>query len=215
MASRKEPLKKHPLPKGSEVHFEDGAQYRKTELTLTAAEANLKALWVMLPILVLYLVPYILLWPEHFSYTAIERFVLEKGAVVLFYPFLMLLVFVLGAVVHELLHGLTWAVFCKRGTKSITYGVHWRYLTPYCHCQEMLPLLPYVLGGMMPGLLMGLLPAMVGMASGNLLLFLFGLFFSIAAAGDLLVLWMLRHARPSDLVLDHPEKIGCYVFRRG
>ncbi|WP_276496835.1 DUF3267 domain-containing protein [Pontibacter litorisediminis] len=188
--------------------------YEKTELTLTAAEANVKALVFMLPILVLYIVPYVLLWPGRFSYGAVEGFVREQGVQVLFYPFLMLLVFVLGAVVHELLHGLTWAVFCRHGVKSIKYGVHWRYLTPYCHCQEVLPLRPYVLGGIMPGLVMGLLPAVAGMATGNLLLFLFGLFFSIAASGDLLVLWMLRHAKPSDFVQDHPEKIGCYVFSR-
>ncbi|MCX2739920.1 DUF3267 domain-containing protein [Pontibacter anaerobius] len=190
------------------------AQYKETELTLTAAEANVKALVFMLPLLVLYMVPYMLLWPEQFSYGAVEGFVRNQGVVVLFYPFLMLLVFVLGAVVHELLHGLTWAIFCKRGVKSISYGVHWRYLTPYCHCQEVLPLHAYILGGVMPGLVMGLMPALAGVATGNLLLFLFGLLFSIAASGDLLVLWMLRHAKSSDLVQDHPDKIGCYVYSR-
>ncbi|SFG32026.1 DUF3267 domain-containing protein [Pontibacter chinhatensis] len=198
----------------SEVYLQNGAQYAKSELTMTAAEANVKALVFMLPILVLYLVPYVLLWQEQFSFQAIENFVLKQGTLVLVYPFLMLLVFVLGAVVHELLHGLTWAVFCQNGVKSIKYGVHWKALTPYCHCQEMLPLRAYVLGGIMPGLVMGLLPALAGMVTGNLLLFLFGLFFSIAASGDLLVLWMLRRAKATDLVQDHPEKIGCFLYLR-
>lgn len=190
------------------------AQYEKTELTLTAAQANKQALRFVLPILLLYLVPYLLLWPGQFGYAALEGFVREHGVRTLFYPFLMLLVFVLGAVMHELLHGLTWSIFCKRGLRSISYGVHWRYLTPYCHCKEMLPLRPYLVGGMMPGLVMGLLPAVAGMVTGNLLLFLFGLFFSLAASGDLLVLHMLRHAKASDLVQDHPEKIGCYLYRK-
>ncbi|TPE41072.1 DUF3267 domain-containing protein [Pontibacter mangrovi] len=189
-------------------------QYTKTEVTLTAAQANAQALKFMLPMLLLYLVPYTLLWPGQLSFTAVERFVLTHGVYTLFYPFLMLLVFVAGAVVHELLHGLTWAVFCQQGLKSITYGVHWRYLTPYCHCGEVLPLRPYLLGGMMPGLVMGLLPALAGLATGQLLLFLFGLIFSLAASGDLLVLWMLRRARKTDLVQDHPEKIGCILLRK-
>ncbi|AKD05418.1 hypothetical protein PKOR_00435 [Pontibacter korlensis] len=189
-------------------------EYEKTELTMSAAEANVKALVFMLPILVLYVVPYALLWPEQFNMGAVEAFIGEHGSKTLFYPFLMMLVFVLGAVVHELLHGLTWAAFCKRGVKSIKYGVHWSYLTPYCHCQEMLPLRPYILGGIMPGLMMGLLPALAGLALGNMLLFLFGLFFSIAASGDLLVLWMLRHTKSTDRVQDHPEKIGCYLYRK-
>lgn len=41
--------------------------YRQLPLTLTAAEANQKALRFVLPILVLYLVPYILLWPGQLS----------------------------------------------------------------------------------------------------------------------------------------------------
>ncbi|ARS36135.1 DUF3267 domain-containing protein [Pontibacter actiniarum] len=192
----------------------DEAQYEQTELTVTAAAANKQALAFVLPILVLYMVPYFLLWPEQFSWQLLEGFVRAHGVATLFYPLLMLLVFILGAVVHELLHGLTWAVFCKRGVKAVTYGVHWSYLTPYCHCREVLPLRPYILGGLMPGLVMGLLPALAGMATGKLLLFLFGLLFTLAASGDLLVLWMLRHARASDLVQDHPEKIGCYVYRR-
>lgn len=189
-------------------------QYEKQELTMTAAEANRKALVFVVPILVLYMVPYLLLWPEQLRWASVEGFVREHGVRTLFYPFLMLLVFVLGAVVHELLHGLTWAVFCKRGLKSISYGVHWRYLTPYCHCREMLPLRPYLLGGIMPGLVMGLLPALAGLLTGHLVLFLFGLLFSLAASGDLLVLYMLRHARATDLVQDHPEKMGCFVYRR-
>lgn len=187
-------------------------QYRQTELTLSAADANRQALVFVLPILVLYLLPYILLWPGQLSFAAVEGFVLEHGTRTLFYPFLMLLVFILGAVVHELLHGLTWAVFCRNGLKSIRYGVHWRYLTPYCHCREMLPLRPYVLGGLMPGLVMGVLPALVGMITGQLLLFLFGLLFTLAASGDLLMLYMLRHSKATDLVQDHPDKMGCIVY---
>lgn len=136
------------------------------------------------------------------------------GTKVLLYPFAMLLVFVLGAVVHELLHGLTWALFCRRGIKSVRYGVHWKYLTPYCHCQERLRLVPYALGGAMPGFVLGLLPAIGGMLIGNLWVFLFGLLFTLAASGDLLVLNMLRQARPDDLVQDHPQEVGCILYRK-
>ena len=39
-----------------------------------------------------------------------------------------------GIVVHELIHGLTWAYFAKKGFKSIRFGIFWEMLTPYCHC---------------------------------------------------------------------------------
>jgi hypothetical protein len=189
-----------------------GTKYHQKELTLTAAEANVRALLVMLPMLLLYVPAYVLVWPEQFSMQHIRGLVEAHKTLLLFSSFIMLGVFVVGAVVHELLHGFTWAAFCKRGLRSIRYGVHWKMLTPYCHCTEVLPLRYYIIGGMMPGLVMGLLPALAGIVTGNFLLFLFGLFFTMAAGGDLLILWMLRHQKSDDLVQDHPDKIGCYVL---
>jgi hypothetical protein len=187
-------------------------KYDQKELSMTAGEANVYALAFMLPILLLYLPAYILMWPEQFTMQNIRGLVEVHKTLLYFSTFIMLGVFVLGAVVHEMLHGFTWAIFCKNGLRSIKYGVHWKMLTPYCHCKEVLPLQQYVIGGMMPGLVMGLLPALAGIATGHFLLFLFGLFFSMAAAGDLLILWMLRHQKKSDLIQDHPDKIGCYVL---
>jgi hypothetical protein len=187
-------------------------KYEQLELSMTAAEANVRALVFIVPILLIYGVAYFLIWPEQFSAQNLGELVRVHRDLLLISPMLMLVVFVLGAVVHELLHGLTWAIFCRNGLKSIKYGVYWKMLTPYCHCKEVLPLKHYVIGGMMPGLVMGLLPALAGIVMGHFLLFLFGLFFSMAAAGDLLILWMLRHQHASDLVQDHPDKIGCFVL---
>jgi hypothetical protein len=64
----------------------------------------------------------------------------------------------------------------------------------------------------MPGLLLGLLPAAVGIISGHALTFYFGLMLTAAAGGDLLVLWLLRGTSPHSLVLDHPTKPGCLVL---
>lgn len=186
--------------------------YSKVELTMSAAKANAYALFFILPILLLYIPAYILVWPEQFAFSNLREVMAAYKTWLLFSPVVLMVVFVLGAVVHELLHGFTWAIFCKRGLKSIQYGVYWALLTPYCHCKEVLPLRPYIVGGLMPGLVMGLLPAMAGLVLGNILVFLFGLFFSMAAGGDLLVLWMLRHQRKEDLVQDHPDKIGCFVL---
>ncbi|KEH97129.1 metalloprotease family protein [Clostridium massiliodielmoense] len=37
-----------------------------------------------------------------------------------------------GIVVHESIHGITWAVFCKKKWRAIGFGVDWSTLTPYC-----------------------------------------------------------------------------------
>jgi hypothetical protein len=186
--------------------------YLKKEYTLTAAKANMRALFFVLPTLLIYIATYVLIWPEQFSLSSLKSLVAVYKTWMVFSPFVLILVIVFGAILHEMLHGYTWAFFCEHGLESIEYGMCWALLTPYCHCQEVLTLRSYVLGGIMPGFLMGLLPAFVGLLLGSIPVFLFGVFFSMAASGDLLVIWMLRHQRKTALVQDHPDKIGCYVF---
>jgi hypothetical protein len=41
---------------------------------------------------------------------------------------------------------------------------------------------------------------------------IFGIIFTIATAGDFMVLWMLRKEK-STLVFDHPSKIGFIVYK--
>jgi hypothetical protein len=185
--------------------------YKKEELTLSAARANVLALVFIVPVLLVCVPAYVWLWPEQFEMHTLKSFYQANNEEVFVYP---LLLFIPGAVIHELLHGLTWAAFCKHGLKSIKYGVHWQMLTPYCHCKEILPLIPYILGGMMPGLVMGVLPTIVGLMLGSLYVFAFGLLFTFAAGGDALILWMLRKARKQDMIQDHPELIGCIVYKK-
>lgn len=190
------------------------ADYTKTELTMSAMRANLLALLFVVPFFLLYALLYVWAWPEQFSLQNLKAVVQIHKTLLLYMPVIIVVVFIPGAALHELIHGFTWAAFCKNGLRSIKYGVQWKALTPYCHCKEILPLRAYALGGAMPGLLMGILPALVGIMTGTFLLFLFGLFFTLAAAGDMLILWMLRQQKKEDLVQDHPELIGCYVLRK-
>ncbi|MEJ8757337.1 DUF3267 domain-containing protein [Pontibacter sp. H259] len=196
-----------------DLELETG-RYTKQELTVSAGKANVLALFFMVPVILIFIPAYVLLWPAQFEFASLKSYLQEHKSTFLFYPFLAFLIMIPGAVVHELLHGVTWAAFCKNGLRSIKYGVHWKMLTPYCHCKEVLPLRPYILGGMMPGIVMGILPSIAGLILGNIPVFLFGLLFTIAAGGDMLVLWMLRHTRKEDLVQDHPELIGCIVYRK-
>jgi hypothetical protein len=43
-------------------------------------------------------------------------------------------------------------------------------------------------------------------------LFFAGLLFSIAAAGDFMILWVLRNVPSHLLVQDHPSRAGCLVY---
>lgn len=118
-----------------------------------------------------------------------------------------------GIVVHELLHAVTWAVFCKQGMRSVRFGIDWRNLSPYVHCSEYLWKRFYVAGVAMPLLILGIVPALIAMFTGNGWLIWFGVFFTAGAAGDVLALVKLRSASARDEILDHREHLG-FTIRR-
>ncbi len=117
-----------------------------------------------------------------------------------------------GIVVHELIHGATWACFAKSGWKSISFGVIWKLLTPYCHCDEPMRISGYMWGAMMPCIVLGIIPAIVALFIGSLPVLAWGIFFIAAAAGDIWMTWLLTKENPKSLVLDHPSEAGFYII---
>jgi hypothetical protein len=172
------------------------------EYTMGAGTANLYAFLMVFPILLVTLLPFSLIW----GYSQFE-----VGKRLLSDYFIVILI--AGVIVHEFLHGITWAVFASKGFKSIKFGIKWSWLTPYCHCKEPLKAKHYRLGGVMPLIVMGLLPLIIGMIAGNGFLFAFGIFFSWAAGGDIISLIMLRNLKSDVLVYDHPHKMGFYIIK--
>lgn len=87
-------------------------------------------------------------------------------------------------------------------------------LTPYCHCREALKVKHYIFGALLPAILLGILPATLAILTGYLPLLLAGIFFSMAAGGDVMIVRLLRHEQKDDLVLDHPSEAGCEIYRK-
>ena len=95
---------------------------------------------------------------------------------------------------------------------SVTFGIKWKQLSPYVHCREMLPLDPYRLGTFTPGLILGIVPGLVGLVTGNAWLLTFGLFLTAGAAGDFYSLMKLMNVDRRYGVVDHPEEAG-FILR--
>jgi len=173
--------------------------------TMSALNANIIAFAMLLPIAIICIVPFVLVWGWQLFF---EGFTFLRS-----HQVLLLLILILGIVLHEGLHGLTWGIFAKGGLKSIRYGIKWAYLTPYCHCNEPLKRNHYLLGGIMPGLVLGLFPVIVALIFGIGWLLLLGIFFIGAAGGDLMVLFKLIKVDKKHLIQDHPNEIGFLVLR--
>ncbi|QNF33143.1 DUF3267 domain-containing protein [Adhaeribacter swui] len=184
--------------------------YQQQELTVNAGKAQLQAVLYFIPFIALFGLPYYLLWGSQLTKENYKNVIPGTGLVG--FAFLIGIIFI-GILVHELIHGLTWASFAKQGYKSMRYGVLWKSFTPYCHCKEPLRVKHYIIGALMPAILLGILPSVLALITGNLGLLLFGLFFTLAAGGDFLIVSLLRKEPFHHLVQDHPSKIGCYIYK--
>lgn len=124
----------------------------------------------------------------------------------------LILAFLLGIVVHELIHGFTWMWATHSGFKHLRFGLMTGAV--YCHIDVPMRKRAYVTGALMPLILLGLLPYVVSFFIGSLWLMLFGTMLSAAAMGDVMIVWAIRHESPDALVYDHPSEAGCLVYHK-
>ena len=127
--------------------------------------------------------------------------------------FLLIISMIIGIVLHEAIHGLTWALFVKERLRAIKFGIFKEYLTPYCHCKGFLRVKHYVAGAIMPAILLGILPTLWAFVNGSVMIFFLGIYFIVAASGDFLIIYLLRNEHCKDYVKDHETLPGCIVYK--
>jgi hypothetical protein len=185
------------------MNFEN---YTKEAKIIDLVVANKVALKYFAVFTLVFGLPYYLLWGFNLS-----SFVMKNHLLSAILPFLVLL---LGIIVHEFIHGVFFSIFASKGFKSIKFGILWKMLTPYCHCKEPLKIKQYIIALLAPLIILGIVPAIISLFIGNLLLLVFGIFFSGAAAGDLMIYSLIKKENHEDYVLDHPSEAGYYIFRK-
>ena len=176
------------------------------DLSVSLGQANLYSLALALPPLAVLFGIYLVLSPGEGLASA--HLTVVSGVV--FLAFLLL-----GIVVHEVIHGVAWALFGGLPLKRIRFGLAASTLTPYAHALDPLPAGAYRLGALLPAVVLGILPFAVGAAVGSLMLTMYGMAFVFAAGGDLLVLWLIRKVGRNVRVQDHPTRAGCIVLEDG
>lgn len=116
-----------------------------------------------------------------------------------------------GIVLHEALHGFAFRTIGGADRSKVSFGFHWKTFTPFAHCAAPLDAAAYRATVLLPCLVLGLVPLVAGLSTGIGWLSGWGALFVAAAAGDLLVVWTIRHVPGDALVIDHPSRIGCLV----
>lgn len=187
------------------IHMKEQG-YIREDVTIGIVFANIMAVILSVPVIFLFGWLFLQRNIEYVQYT------LEiSGGKVLF-------LIIAGTVVHELIHGAVWGIFAEKHFQSIDFGFIAEYLTPYCTCTVPLKMRDYLLGGIMPGLILGIIPMTISVFWGTKLLFFFGAIMIVGAGGDftiaLKMLWT-KHKRKGELVcLDHPTEGGFILFRK-
>jgi hypothetical protein len=117
----------------------------------------------------------------------------------------------LAVVAHEGIHAIGWKLFSGLGWDQIKFGIDRKTLSPYCHARAPMRASAYRIGAALPGILLGVVPIIVGLVGASAGWTAFGALLLSAAVGDALVLWVIRDVPADAWVLDHPSNAGCYV----
>jgi Protein of unknown function (DUF3267). len=163
---------------------------------MSMARAQIVSLLLIFPVVAITVVPHWYLWalPETDLF-----------------PASLLGAFFASVVVHEAIHGLGF-YWGGADWPEIEFGFKWSSLTPYAHCSVPLRAIPYRMALALPGLVLGVPPLLAGLSLGSWWLTLYAFLMLLGAAGDTLLLWMMRDVSGSTWVQDHPSQMGCLVL---
>lgn len=179
--------------------------YKEKNLTIGILQANVGAIFIMLPFVV----------ATAIFYFSVNSAVLQEISLrfsILLLPILLALI-----VLHELIHGLVWGFFAGNHFDSIDFGVIWKALTPYCTCSEPMKKWQYILGGAMPTLVLGGGTAVIAVVTGQFLLFFLAELMIFSGGGDFLIILKIllyRSSGKDTVFYDHPYECGVVVFEK-
>ncbi len=142
-------------------------------------------------------------------------FVLAHDMLALLYgihPLEVLVGFVLLIVLHEGIHAIGWKIASGLPWSAFTFGFAWRAMAPYCHAKQPMNVRAYRIGAVLPLILTGIVPWLIGLALADATITVLGTLLITGAVGDIYVLWSLREMPASARVIDHESNAGCVVL---
>ncbi|MBR4557596.1 MAG: DUF3267 domain-containing protein [Clostridiales bacterium] len=187
--------------------------YTRKDLTISLTKANVVGMLLVLPIMAVLCIVFLAFHGLTPIKDLIETHDLWTGLSIV----LAGISIVPLAVIHELIHGLTWGIGAKNHMKDIEYGFIKEMLTPYCYCRSPLSKGMYLIGSLMPMTLLGTVVCIFGIIFASPALMLTGLLQVMGGSGDILVSSMLLryNTKGKDVVLmDHPTECGLIVFEK-
>ena len=177
---------------------EDG--YKEKDVTISSGKA--------MGLGVLYALPFVVIIGLLYRFLLIERAHLSEVGGLSFY-IMFIVIIVISVVIHELLHGIGWAISSGKGWSVVHFNIN--AMMPSCACKAALKKKQYLIGVLTPFVILGLGSVLfVYVYPGTVSLLTLIVNF-IAAGADLIIASNVLKEHDS-LIADHPTEAGYVAF---
>jgi hypothetical protein len=104
--------------------------------------------------------------------------------------------------------------FLPSGFRALKFGYKKEYLALYVHLKEPISVTGFRIGAIMPAILLGILPMVVGLLYGYLSVVLFGMFLTTGAVGDFILLAKTMRLHSGYMIKDQPDDIAVLAIEK-
>lgn len=174
--------------------------YREKDVTMTSGKAMTLGL--------LYALPFVLVFGLFFRFVLLERAYLTEGGGLTFY-LMFLAIIVVSVFIHELLHGIGWAISSGQGWSIVRFNIS--ALMPSCACKVPLKKRQYLIGVFMPLVVLGFGSILFLLLYPGTISLLTILVNFVAAGADLVIAFSVFKEGEA-LIADHPTQAGYVAF---
>ena len=114
---------------------------------------------------------------------------------------------------HEGLHGIGFRYIGKSPWENISYGIHRKYLTPYCVCRDSIMTKRQYLGVLLlPNIILSIITLIIMIKSYNLTWTLFATFVIVSGIGDYYMAIEVVKCSHETRFEDHTTEPGFYIY---
>jgi hypothetical protein len=180
----------------------DTQRYRKIIIRPDFKKVGVIATFAALAIIIIGILLQILIWQK-------TDFSLDFIFIIVFVA-----AYIVGLLLHELIHALAMILISGASFSDIHFGFNKRYLSPYTHCNKIVPVRGFRIGLLLPVLITGLLPLIIGIGTNILLITIIGGLLTAGGMGDIIGFCYLVKLPGDALIRDYRYELGCEVYVR-
>jgi hypothetical protein len=125
----------------------------------------------------------------------------------IFNSVIIISILIVFLIIREIIQGMYWSKYTEVKIKVIL-----KLLFRICYCKEPIKIKTYIKGLIMPTIILGVIPLIIGMFFGNIIVLGFGVLFIAAGSGDFLVMYLLRKENKENWIKDMDTTIGCIIY---